>query len=126
MKKILCIFLILSILLIYGCKKTALIDVKELVIATIPEKYYNLSNITLLRFIDSSLYAFSPNGERVAYRVRYGGKEIVIVDNKEDRPYDELNYYYGFLVFSPDSQQIAYVAKQNEKYFLVLNGKEGK
>ncbi len=84
----------------------------------------------------------SPDGRRFAYVASEGGKSVVIVDGKREKPYDAVQP--ESLQFSPDSQHLAYVAKvgavtvinlvfvfipipaQVPVWAVVVDGKEGK
>ncbi len=54
---------------------------------------------------------FSPDGKRIAYRVREGDKWFIIVDGKKGEKFDKV----GDPVFSPDGRRIAYVAWESGK-----------
>jgi flagellar hook assembly protein FlgD len=64
----------------------------------------------------------SPDRRRVAYWAQTGNKWSVVVDGKEEKPYDSA----GSPIFSPDSQRVAYRAQMGNKHFVVVDGKEGK
>lgn len=87
--------------------------------------------------------SFSPNSRRVAFVAYSKGKQLVVVDGKEGRHYDEvlvtwektadfLSYPYNpygmanwqWQHFSPDSRHVAYVAKCNGKWRIVVDGVE--
>ncbi len=55
---------------------------------------------------------------------RAGNQWCVVVDGKEEKPYDGLEE--GTLVFSPDSKRVAYVARTSSKQRVVVDGKEEK
>ncbi len=67
---------------------------------------------------------FSPDSQRVAYTAKKSASEVVVVDDKENKEYGEVDE--ESLVFSPDSKRLAYRAKRGDKYVVVLDGKEGK
>lgn len=67
---------------------------------------------------------FSPDSQRVAYAAKGLASEMVVVDGKEGKEYDEVDAHS--LLFSPDSKRMAYVAQRAGKYLAVLDGKEGK
>jgi hypothetical protein len=60
----------------------------------------------------------------VAYAARVGDKWFVVVDGKEEKPYDSI--LEGTPIFSPDSQQVAYGAQVGDKRFVVVDAREGK
>jgi S1-C subfamily serine protease len=69
----------------------------------------------------------SPDARHMAYVARLGGKQVVVVDGVEGKPYDWIG---GRPVFSPDSKHIAYVAarlaKGKRSWHVVVDGVEGK
>jgi Tol biopolymer transport system component len=67
---------------------------------------------------------FSPDSQRVAYAAKGLASEMVVVDGKEGKKYDEVEE--ESLSFSPDSKRVAYQAKRGGKYVVVLDWKEGK
>ena len=66
---------------------------------------------------------FSPDGKRVAYGRKQGGKWLVVVDGKPGPAYDGIGR--GTLIFSPDSKHVAYGAQQGDKWLVVVDGKPG-
>jgi len=66
---------------------------------------------------------FSPDGQRLAYSVVAApGKELAVIDGREDPPYDNV----GKIYFSPDSRRVLYTAFRDRKAFVVLDGVPGK
>jgi hypothetical protein len=65
----------------------------------------------------------SPNQRRVAFKVKRGEKELVVVDGKEGQSYDSIEHGP---TFSPDSRRIAYTARRKGLQFIVADGTEGK
>ena len=63
-------------------------------------------------------YEFSPNGKRLAYAVRQGGKMRMIVDGHPD-PLEEAVRYP---VFSPGSRHVAYAVYENGSWSARLDG----
>ena len=68
--------------------------------------------------------AFSPDSRRVSAVVSQGGKQVVMIDGKPGRGYDEIQA--ASLAFSPDSQSIAYAARRADKWHVVLDGLESR
>ncbi len=69
-------------------------------------------------------FTVSPDARRVAYVARAGlDKSVLIVDGKQEGPYDRIG---GLPVFSPDSKRVAYVAGEGDKRFVVVDGHAGK
>ena len=80
---------------------------------------------------------FSPDSKRVAYLAGTSGKQILVVDGKEGKAYDETWGVNGeHVVFSPDGRRVAYVATSGGKrvaywkdsggkQFVVVDGKPG-
>ena len=80
---------------------------------------------------------FSPNSQRVVYKVKHEEKWFVVYADrgdkqKEGKHYDEIisiifypqtHQYLGFFVFGPDSS-LVYGAREGEKLFVVVDGKE--
>ncbi|MDI6741367.1 MAG: hypothetical protein QMD11_01415, partial [Smithella sp.] len=71
-----------------------------------------------------STLAFSPDGKRVAYVAKSGDKSFVVVDGKEEKPYDYVGN--GSLIFGPDSKRLAYAVESGKRRFVVIDGKEEK
>ena len=63
----------------------------------------------------------SPDSKRVACVAGMGDKQLVIVDGKEGKAYDDIDD----LIFSPDSKRVAYVAKAYNRGFVVVDAYEG-
>src|SRR5205809_1106534 len=65
---------------------------------------------------------FSPDGNRVAYRLSTGTGEFVVVDGKKSDPFKSAK----LLTFSPDGKRFAYVIEQGERTIsVVLDGVKG-
>lgn len=65
---------------------------------------------------------FSPDGKKLAYIGARNGKEFIVIDSQEGKPYDSINIGS---VFSPDGCTVVYVATDDNKSFMVVNNKEG-
>jgi Tol biopolymer transport system component len=105
--------LFVLILLFCGCKTVGKVvpsGFEERLLATIPEKFDNVSQET-----------FSPDGKQVAYSVKAKNKEFVVLNDKPGPEYDAV---YD-LQFSHDGGHFAYVAEVGKKYFAVIDGKQG-
>ncbi|MBI4488826.1 MAG: tetratricopeptide repeat protein, partial [Deltaproteobacteria bacterium] len=76
------------------------------------------------RIVPASLKG-SRDSKRVTYIVAVGDKWLVVVDGKEEKPYDEI-WAESFLFFSPDSRRIAYAARTDARWLVVVDGKEEK
>ena len=63
--------------------------------------------------------------KHLAYVVRRGTKEMVVVDGVEGKVYDKVAEK-NVMNFSPDGMRIGYIAKRGEKKLAVVDGKEGK
>ena len=55
----------------------------------------------------------SSDGRHMAVLVKRGDKQFVIVDGKEDAPYDRIDK--GSVVFSPNGKHAAYVARKQRR-----------
>lgn len=70
----------------------------------------------------------SPDNKRVGYVTQVGNKKFLVVDGKEEKPYDGI--MPGSPIFSPDSKRVAYAVHvldyQRNNQFVVIDGKEGK
>lgn len=65
---------------------------------------------------------FSLDGKHVAYTMEKNDKQLVILDDHKNKPYEEVSS----LTFSPDGKHFAYIAKdEDNEYFVVLDNKEG-
>jgi hypothetical protein len=58
----------------------------------------------------------------VAYAVRRGKKQLVVVDGDEGKEYDAVRN--DSLTFSPDSRRVAYSAAHGDKKWLVVVDEE--
>ncbi len=70
---------------------------------------------------------FSPDGKRVAYVAKEGGKWFVVLDGKPGLEYDRI--WPSSLRFSPDWKRLAYAARKGNswagKWFVVVDGQTG-
>lgn len=66
-------------------------------------------------------FIFSPDSKRYAFVVLDQGSNIVVLDGREGRKFDEI----AALQFSPDSRRLAYVARRGNRFFAVTNNVEG-
>src|SRR5579872_5677717 len=77
---------------------------------------------------DLSTLVVAPDGQHVAYRVRSGFKQAIVLDNTEGRYYNSIAK--DSIRFSPDSRRLAYVARypggflSREKSVVVIDGQE--
>ena len=62
----------------------------------------------------------SPDGRRIAYVKKTGGRELLVVDGQEQTPYDRV----ASATFSPDSQWFAYAAAVGDKWHVVVNTRQ--
>lgn len=63
----------------------------------------------------------SPDGSRIAWNAKRGGKWLMVVNGLEGPEFDEI----GLPVFSPDGKSLAYTAKRKNKWFVLNEGQEG-
>lgn len=68
-------------------------------------------------------FIVSLDGKRIAYPIKKGQKEFLVLDGKEIGPYDNV-FPVASSVFSPDSKRFAFFAMKETNIFLVLDGKE--
>jgi Tol biopolymer transport system component len=66
--------------------------------------------------------AFSEDDARVAYVARRAGKDFVVTDGEEGKPYDEIRN----LGFTSDGRHVVYTAQRSGKYLVVVDGVEGR
>jgi hypothetical protein len=71
--------------------------------------------------LDDAQMAFSPDGNRLAYKATRAGKQFLVVDGTPGPAYDGV----VAPVFSDNGARVAYVAKQGAEEFYVVDGKEG-
>jgi len=65
---------------------------------------------------------FSSDSKKIFYGARKGNKDVVVVDGKEDKPYDAITG----LTLSPDRKHWAYAAQNGKKWLVVVDGQERK
>src|SRR5260370_29226627 len=65
------------------------------------------------------------NFQHVAYVVKQGTNELMVVDGVKGKEYDNISDH-GYMLFSPDGKRFAYVAKHGDRMLVVADGKEGK
>ncbi|MCK4891930.1 MAG: hypothetical protein KAS78_04635 [Candidatus Pacebacteria bacterium] len=75
------------------------------------KKYNNVGNII-----------FSPDSNHLAYIAEDKGKQMIVLNNKEEKVYDKVTN----LVFDFSNKQLAYEAKEENYSFIVNNSLEGK
>jgi Tol biopolymer transport system component len=78
-------------------------------LATIPEDYGSVTDVS-----------FSSDGQKVAYRAAKVGRQIVIVNDKADRSYEQISP----IALTPDGTMIVYGGERSGEAYLVINGKE--
>jgi hypothetical protein len=69
-------------------------------------------------------FIISQDLQRMAYVNQVDGKQVIVVNGKEEKRYEQVSSY--FLKFSSDGKRLAYVAHDNENIFAVVDGQEGK
>lgn len=72
----------------------------------------------------SDFFKVSPDNTRLAFGIRVGNNRVVVVDGKEEGPYDGVGI--GTLKFSTDSKRVAYLAGVGNEQFVVIDGKRQK
>lgn len=65
-------------------------------------------------------FMFSPDGQRLAYTAKIGGKWFMVIDGKKGAGYDALREPY----FSMDGKHVCYMAFRGKDCILVMDGKE--
>ena len=65
---------------------------------------------------------FSPDNNRLMYRIATGKKHYVICGSEKFGPYDEIYT----MIFSPDSKSHAFIARIGTDYHVIYNGKISK
>lgn len=94
--------------------------------------YVVLNNVLQKNAYDSiGGVGFSPDGQKLAYVANKGEQFVVVVDNKESKPYQEIGKLQTStgetsFIFSQDGSKIAFKAIEDQKVFIVVNGQEGK
>ncbi|MCD4782856.1 MAG: hypothetical protein K8T10_03385 [Candidatus Eremiobacteraeota bacterium] len=85
---------------------------------------------TLIEKIDLSSwmpesFTVSMDGKHRAYVKKKDGKELAVINGKEEKVYDRiLKGPGGYFTFSPDSGRVIYFAQLDGKQFAVVDGKE--
>jgi len=69
-------------------------------------------------FVDHPI--FNSNSKKVVYGARKGEKSVIVVNGKEDLPYDAI----AGLVLSPDGEHWAYAAQKGKEWLVVVDGRE--
>jgi Tol biopolymer transport system component len=67
---------------------------------------------------------FSQDSNNTAYVAKNDGKWFVVVNEEEEKNYDDILKYTP--IFSPDGKRIAYAASEGNGMFVVVDGKEEK
>ena len=62
----------------------------------------------------------SPDGRRIAYVKKTGGREMLVVDGQEQPAFDRV----ASATFSPDSKWFAYAAAVGDKWHVVVNTRQ--
>lgn len=70
--------------------------------------------------IDSQFLIFSFDGAKIAYVAEQGGKQFVVVNEKEGKMYDGVFE----LTFSPDGQKITYGARSGNELWWIIDSVE--
>jgi hypothetical protein len=66
---------------------------------------------------------FSPDSKNFAYiAINDNWKYVVVDNNKESEPYDEMG---TVLTFTPDNRALIYIAHLNDNLYMVVNGDKG-
>jgi Tol biopolymer transport system component len=65
---------------------------------------------------------FSPDSQRLAYKVLKSGKQAIVVDGVEGKLYT----YVSEPVFNPDGEHVAYIAGDGDRGFVIVDGVESK
>ena len=63
----------------------------------------------------------SDDGLHIAYKIRRGKSEVVVVDGKEDKPYSEIGAH---ILLSPVGGRVMYTVKAGNTWIPVIDGKE--
>jgi hypothetical protein len=74
--------------------------------------------------IDPYKATYSRDGLRLAYVGTREGRQVVILDGREEKEYDRICGDYELPLFSPDGKHLAYTARNNDRYIVVRDGKE--
>ncbi|MFQ6131021.1 MAG: hypothetical protein ACE5R4_03220 [Armatimonadota bacterium] len=64
--------------------------------------------------------SFSPDGKRLAYKAKRGGKWRAVIDGREGLEFDAIGN--AGVVFSPDASRYAYLAMQGDQWLTVVDG----
>lgn len=106
-------------------------DSKGLVYATLtggdrPESAVYFNGKVVTRYSGSRVFSSdlvcTTDGKRLAYRVREGDEQFVVIDGKPGKRYRNI----GDVAFSPDRKRTGYIATRDEQQFVVVDGVEGK
>jgi hypothetical protein len=74
---------------------------------------------------EMTLFAIDPTFSHWAYVIGRGGKQVVVHDGVDGKPYDEIPDHQR-LAFSADGKHLAYIAKRGGNMFVVADCIEGK
>ncbi|MCD4782858.1 MAG: hypothetical protein K8T10_03395 [Candidatus Eremiobacteraeota bacterium] len=116
-KKIVVLFMIF--LFLFCCFSPAVYAEEREVTQTL------IAEITPTSWIPESM-TISPDGKHWAFVMKKNGKELVVIDGKENKEYELiLKGAEGYIAFSPNSERVIYFAGEDGKQFAVIDGKEG-
>jgi len=76
---------------------------------------------TLIGDINQSSLDVSPDYRAFAYATRLGGKESVVVGDRQGASFDEV----GFPELSSDGKTVAYPARSGKAWSMIVNGRKG-
>ena len=74
--------------------------------------------------IDPYKVTYSRDGLLLASVGTREGRQVVILDGREEKEYDRICGDYELPLFSPDGKHLAYTARNNDRYIVVRDGQE--
>jgi WD40 repeat protein len=92
---------------------------KPAIVRDVKEEF--ITDVDINHWQDQSLRV-SPDSKTVAYVNNVDGQQAVVVNNQQQKKYDEIDGYY--LVYSSDSKHMAYPARTGDNWYMVVDGKE--
>lgn len=78
-----------------------------------------IAKVDMKKMVDPS-FSISQNLRRIAYRIKSGSKQRVVIDGREQLLYDSVSS----VIFNPDGNSFAYYGRSGSKWFIIRNGKE--